>query len=386
MKDVQPTPVSKPELIEYLNEVIKWEQYRIEQAQIARALYDTHNVLWLAINIEERKKKTERSGKYSAIETIPEYFLSVNNCYDYTIMTKLWKEIIGKYTAVKAKYGSPQRDSRGCAIEGILVYALNENSRHSTIPDDFYSSTRGYQKDQYCIEVEEKWKESEPKQTQLPIPAEKPKGLFGAKKLKEEQLAVQEKQKVLDREYSEKRTAWEKEKEKAAMELRKEYFCEMQLRCEEMCKQLDIMMEECIEKYHMISDTLSALYSKGVLFPKYQNFIAATTFLEYLQSGRCDALEGEKGAYNLYENEQRLDQINTKLDIVITKLEEIKQNQYMLYSAMMEVNKHVEAIEGSISEIAKDTHEIVNNTALTAHYARITADNTTALKYIALIK
>ena len=48
--------------------------------------------------------------------------------------------------------------------------------------------------------------------------------------------------------------------------------------------------------------------------------IAIASFYEYLMAGRCTSLEGTGGAYNLYENEIRMNQIISQLDTVITSL------------------------------------------------------------------
>ena len=78
------------------------------------------------------------------------------------------------------------------------------------------------------------------------------------------------------------------------------------------------------------------MYSLDVIFPKYRNIIAVSSFYEYLLSGRCDKLEG---AYNIFESELRMNLIINKIDDVIKHLEKIEQHQYMLYSAIQENNK-----------------------------------------------
>lgn len=58
---------------------------------------------------------------------------------------------------------------------------------------------------------------------------------------------------------------------------------------------------------------------------------------EYICAGRCSTLEGHEGAYNLYETEMRLDQIITRLDKVIANLGAIRENQFMLFSAIQDM-------------------------------------------------
>ena len=47
---------------------------------------------------------------------------------------------------------------------------------------------------------------------------------------------------------------------------------------------------------------------------------------EYILSGRCTELDGFKGAYNLYEQETRMDIVIMRLDDIYEELEEIKEN------------------------------------------------------------
>lgn len=97
-------------------------------------------------------------------------------------------------------------------------------------------------------------------------------------------------------------------------------------------------------------ERLQEMYSIGVVYPKYRNMVMINSICEYLKSGRCSTLEGPSGAYNILENEMRLDRIILQLDQVIVKLDQIKQNQYMLYSAIEQGNK----IAGEIAQSTKD--------------------------------
>lgn len=127
---------------------------------------------------------------------------------------------------------------------------------------------------------------------------------------------------------------------------------------------------------------LNQYYSKDIIFPKYRNLVAICSFYEYFMSGRCDTLTGHEGAYNIFENEARLERICTKLDEVVQRLEDIKANQYVLYDAIQEGNRITERlVEESVrqSRIAERTAE---NTALAAHYAEIAANNAEACAWI----
>ena len=142
--------------------------------------------------------------------------------------------------------------------------------------------------------------------------------------------------------------------------------------------------------------TKNALYSMGIIYEKYQNPVALSTFYEYLASGRCDSLEGTNGAYNIYEAEIRADRIISQLDDVLNSLDQIKQNQHMIYAAIVSMNSELTSLNskmrdavGVLGSIKDDTSSISNNskviaynTASTAYYAKRQTALTDALGYL----
>ena len=46
-----------------------------------------------------------------------------------------------------------------------------------------------------------------------------------------------------------------------------------------------------------LCDARNTLYGYDVIFSKYRNVVALSTFYEYLAAGRCETLEGTTGAY-----------------------------------------------------------------------------------------
>lgn len=145
-------------------------------------------------------------------------------------------------------------------------------------------------------------------------------------------------------------------------------------------------------------------YGYNIIYPKYRNYVAVATFCEYIESGRCASLEGTGGAYNLYETECMNNLIVSQLTIIADKLEDIKQNQILMYRELKTINQNLnklnETMQDAVSSInsmavnmsdmqdylvdisvnTRDIKEIntkiAANTAISAHYSEVTAHYT----------
>lgn len=124
-----------------------------------------------------------------------------------------------------------------------------------------------------------------------------------------------------------------------------------------------------IQNVNSCNQALKQLYDLDIIFPKYRNFIAISQIYEYYMSGRCTTLEGHEGAYNIFENEARQNIIILQLNNVLNQLEQIKQNQYMIYQAIQESNAILNQIESNTAAIAYNTSVIAENSSICARYA-----------------
>lgn len=138
---------------------------------------------------------------------------------------------------------------------------------------------------------------------------------------------------------------------------------------------------------------LQKLYDMNVLYPKYQTFTAASTILEYFETGRCTELTGPDGAYNLYESELRQNLIIMKLDEVIHKLDELKSTMYMCCRAIENTSKQLrslqrelETLNNTASKQLEVQQQSLRLNALSLMYTAATAANTEAIKYLYLLK
>lgn len=103
---------------------------------------------------------------------------------------------------------------------------------------------------------------------------------------------------------------------------------------------------------------LEKLYRVGLLFSKYQNILAVHKISEYLDSGRCNALEGSDGAYNLFENEVRLDRIQAQLGEVNNHLENLETIGHQIISAIGGMRQAINGLESAIAN--QDINVVVN--------------------------
>lgn len=177
---------------------------------------------------------------------------------------------------------------------------------------------------------------------------------------------------------------------------------------EEKQKKYDMYLAQCdsivtpeIAKQHLIEEEITqaenllkqlfsarnAMYDCGVIFAKYRDFVACSSFSEYLESGRCAKLDGANGAYNIYENEVRMNRVVSQLTKIIESLEQIKQNQFVIYSAINETNRLLNVlvstmdkavavlgdIKADTSSISRYMEDISTNTAVSAYYSQVNA-------------
>lgn len=120
---------------------------------------------------------------------------------------------------------------------------------------------------------------------------------------------------------------------------------------------------------------LEKLYTNDFIYAKYRSLPALTSIYEYLLTGRCDELAGAHGAYNLYEDEVRKDTVISQLNTIIDNLEQIKQNQYMLYQQATMIKNETFTIRRELQEIKGYTIDLTELAALNTYYSALTARN-----------
>lgn len=142
------------------------------------------------------------------------------------------------------------------------------------------------------------------------------------------------------------------------------------------------LRNELNNQYLKTQDALEKYYNTGVIYHKYRNMNAICSIYEYYISGRCSQLTGHEGAYNLYESELRANLILAKLDDILSNLEQIKGNQYMLYSALSEGNKKMDKLIAESERQTQLASFTAEQSAIAAYNAEESRNELNQLKWL----
>ena len=131
-------------------------------------------------------------------------------------------------------------------------------------------------------------------------------------------------------------------------------------------KKFQPMYKRHIATTNSLNDALDSLYALDIIDPKYRNLVALSSIKDYLLSGRCSNLEGNDGAYELYESQLSQKSIVSKLHAVAGDLSNISSGQPTLYQELSKANATVDRV---INEL-RETNE---NTGLIAYFEDVAA-------------
>ncbi len=168
-------------------------------------------------------------------------------------------------------------------------------------------------------------------------------------------------------------------------ENRRDYNNTIRGNCQIQLPTLDTMIANC-------TDTLTRLYSIGPLDAYYQNLSAVATFYDWFRKGMTSSLirqGADPGAYNMYEEKCRHNEIIGRLDNIELQIKSIGQNQQRLLTAVNKIQSTAETISNQLSQMsvnlqtvatasiatAATNAQIANNTGVAAYYSRINAQN-----------
>ncbi|MCR4874448.1 MAG: hypothetical protein K5923_01730 [Clostridia bacterium] len=115
------------------------------------------------------------------------------------------------------------------------------------------------------------------------------------------------------------------------------------------------------------------------VYSTYQDIVPICQFIQYLESGRCETLEGPNGCYNLYESELRQNIIINKLSNIENALEDIKRNQMVMIKTLKAIDVTTNSIFKVANDVYSEVKDINDNTRAIAACSAISAANSTEI-------
>lgn len=133
-----------------------------------------------------------------------------------------------------------------------------------------------------------------------------------------------------------------------------------------LIKEKEVLVPRYEEYQHNTDVAVMAFYKfleTGFVYKTYQDIVPICQFIQYLESGRCDTLEGPNGCYNLYEQELRQNTIINRLDRIESCLSMIQSNQLLMARTLMSIEATSEAMYQLACNVAETTYEMSDNIA-----------------------
>lgn len=112
--------------------------------------------------------------------------------------------------------------------------------------------------------------------------------------------------------------------------------------------------QNLLDTYKLTCETLQKCYAVDIIPVKYRSMVPVCMFYDYILNRRTYSLErnpqtADVGAINMYEDECYRQLIISKFDQLLDKLNEISQNQKVLYNAVQEGNRQTHKLLNDIN-------------------------------------
>lgn len=117
---------------------------------------------------------------------------------------------------------------------------------------------------------------------------------------------------------------------------------------------LEAEKESMQETYQLTCQTLKKCYEINIIPVKYRNIVPVCMFYDYILNGRTYSLKRnpnafDEGAINMYEDEIFRNVIKDKLDIIINKLDDLREGQKVLCRVIEEGNRQTHKLLNDIN-------------------------------------
>lgn len=199
-------------------------------------------------------------------------------------------------------------------------------------------------------------------------------------------VRMHNRQKELDREYAESNIKYQK-----ALEADNLRIITENLQKNRLSNDMALLVNRISES----ENNLKKMYGYAFLRPDYCNIYAVSSIYGYLKDERTHSLEfnektGDRGAYNIYQEERRLDKIITNTEEIIRQLDQVLENQRILADGLRRVEMQLDSLNQSVCDFAFDTKEqlndIKNSIAITNYNTERSAIETGVLSWLALTR
>lgn len=142
---------------------------------------------------------------------------------------------------------------------------------------------------------------------------------------------------------------------------------------------LQIEIDSLEKKYKESKARLVKFYCYDIIDKKYwYNIVAISSFYQYLSEKRTYSLEfdqktGDRGAYNIYNEEAQRGIIIIQLGKVLDKLDQVIDNQQTLQNTLRDANRKINSLSSNINQMSRQiSSSIQEQTAIQAYNAERT--------------
>lgn len=140
------------------------------------------------------------------------------------------------------------------------------------------------------------------------------------------------------------------------------------------------------EQEQKAAASLKQLYDLDIIYIEYRSLIPIITLFQYFESGRCHTLNGEHGAYELYQSKVRYNIIRERVDDVLANMEQVRKNQPGVFREITEANRIVNDICREAYGLTAAGKKNEENTVAAAFEAKVTAQNRVISQYLSTPK
>lgn len=147
----------------------------------------------------------------------------------------------------------------------------------------------------------------------------------------------------------------EKERfEKEEKQKQQAFYSEKEKKLKKLDAEIDANYKNCslyVKHMYSAKELLDKYYETGILYPTYRNPHAVLSILKYLQSGRCKQLDGPDGAYNLYEQESRMDTVISQLNAMNGLMQQLVRNTADIQTGIRRLNNGMLVLNNRMDQI-----------------------------------